>query len=67
MYQHTELEVYTGNIGAPHATLKKKLTHKFPKQFLKGVKSGTSSADPCTVKIPQSVMDMPRNPRVPTK
>ena len=67
VYQHTELEVYTGNVGAPHATLKKKITHKFPKQFLPGVKAGVSHAASYALKIPQSVMDMPRNPRVPIK
>ena len=67
VYQHTEFEIYTSTSGAPHATLKKKLSHKFPKQFLPGVKAGASQAARYAMKIPQSVMDMPRNPRVPIK
>ena len=31
VYQHTELEIYTSTSGSPHATLRKRVTHKFPK------------------------------------
>ena len=67
VYQHTELEIYTSTTGAPHATLRKRVTHKFPKQFLPGAKAGVNNTARYALKIPQSVLDMPRNPRVPTK
>lgn len=57
LIQYMDIEVATPSLGLPYATFTKKNTHKFPKQYLKGLKKGQDLNAVFKLAIPQSTLN----------